>query len=215
MIRRSTVVYIVILLVLAGAYFYLKNREQPEADIAVTPEATLEDIEYLFTAADGVPTSIRITANTGEIVEVARDAENAWKVIQPIEAIAEQGSTEAAATQVTSMRILESIPNIDLDLVGLTDPSHILDITFNSGQERTIKVGVVTPTETGYYVQDAAGGDVLIVSKGSLDALLGMLTFPPYLETPTPSAVPTETPLPVTATPEASEPATETATAQS
>jgi hypothetical protein len=215
MIRRSTVVYIVILLLLAGAYFYLKNREQPEADIAVTPEATLEDIEYLFTAADGVPTSIRITANSGEIVEVARDAENVWKVILPIEAVAEQGSTEAAATQVTSMRILESIPDIDLDLVGLSDPAYTLDITFNSGQERTIKVGVVTPTETGYYVQDAAGGDVLIVSKGSLDALIGMLTFPPYLETPTPSAVPTETPLPVTATPEAGEPATETATAQS
>lgn len=212
MIRRSTVVYILILLALAGAYYYLRNREQPAADIAVTPEATLEEINYLFTAADGVPTSIHITAKSGEVVEVARAADNAWTVILPIEGPAEQGSTEAAASQVTAMQILESIPDIDLELVGLNDPDYILDIKFDSGKERTVKVGVVTPTETGYYVQDASGGNVLIVSRSSLDSLIGMLTVPPYLETPTPSAVPTETPLPVTATPEAGTPTNGTPT---
>jgi hypothetical protein len=135
--------------------------------------------------------------------------------MQPIEGTAEQGSAEAAASQVTTMRVLESIPSIDLDLVGINDPDYTLDIKFDSGKERTIKVGVVTPTETGYYVQDASGGDVLIVSKSSLDAILGMLTFPPYLETPTPSPIPTETSLPITATPDAGTPSTETATPQS
>jgi hypothetical protein len=75
MIRRSTVVYIVILLALAGAYYYLNNRTEPVADIDATPEATAEEIRYLFTADDGVPVSIRIEAMTGEVVEVARDAE--------------------------------------------------------------------------------------------------------------------------------------------
>jgi hypothetical protein len=212
---RSTVVYLVILIALLGFFAYLRNREQPSADIEVTPEATLEETVYLFTAADGLPASIRITARSGEVVEVARDADNAWRLIQPFEGLAEQGSMEAAASQVTTMRILESISEIDLDLVGLNDPDYTLEIQFDSGQERTINVGVVTPTETGYYVQDASGGDVLIVSRSSLDPLIGLLTFPPYLETPTPSAVPTETSLPVTATPEADAPTTETATASS
>ena len=206
MIRRSTVVYIVILLAMAGAYFYLKNREQPAADLAVTPEATLEEIRYLFTAAEGVPTSLRLTAKTGEVVELARDADNAWRVMLPIEAKADQAAAEAAASQVTTMRILESIPQIDLDLVGLKDPDYTLNITFDGGKERTVHVGVVTPTESGYYVQDDSGGDVLIVSKSSLDSLLGMLTRPPYLETPAPSPIPTETRLPVTSTPEAATP---------
>ena len=213
MIRRSTVVYIVILLALAGAYYYLNNRTEPVADIDVTPEATVEEIRYLFTADDGVPVSIRIEAITGEVVEVARDAENAWKVILPIEGVAEQGASEAAASQVTTMRVLESIPNIDLDLVGVNVPAYTIHIKFSNGKERTLKVGVVTPTQSGYYVQEASGGDVLIVSKSSLDSLLGMLTVPPYLETPTPSPIPTKTPLPATETMPA--PASETVTPSS
>ena len=215
MIRRSTVVYIVILLALAGVYYYLNNREQPAADIEVTPEATLEEPVYLFTAADGVPTSIHITSETGEVVEVARDADNSWKVMLPIEGTADQGAAEAAASQVTTMRVLESIPDIDLDLVGVNEPDYTVNIQFSNGQERTLNIGVVTPTESGYYVQDASGGDVLIVTKSSLDALLGMLTLPPYLETPTPSPMPTEMPLPATATPEAGTPTDGTATPQS
>ncbi len=52
-------------------------------------------------------------------MELARNAENAWALNQPIEAAAEQGSSEAAASQVTTMRILEKIAKIDPDLVGL------------------------------------------------------------------------------------------------
>lgn len=204
MIRRSTVVYIVILLALAGAYYYLNNREQPVADIEVTPEATQETVSYLFTATDGTPSSIHISAKSGEVVEVARDADNAWVVMLPVEGAAEQGSAEAAASQVTTMRVLESIPEIDLDLVGLTDPKYTLNVKFSSGQERTVNVGVITPTESGYYVQDASGGNVLIVSRSALDSLLGMLTLPPYLETPIPSPMPQEngTPTDGTATPQ-------------
>lgn len=220
MIRRSTVVYIVILLALAGTYYLLNNRAESAVDLTVTPEATPEEVKYLFTAEDGEPTSIRIESRTGEVVEVARDADNAWRVIMPFEGAAEQGATEAAASQITTMRVLESIPSIDLDLVGVRVPDYILNVEFSNAKERTLKVGVVTPTESGYYVQDASGGDVFIVSKSSLDSLLGMLTVPPYLETPTPSPMPTETLLPPTETvpaltPEAGTPINETATPQS
>lgn len=213
MIRRSTVVYIVILAALAGVYYYLDNREQPVADITVTPEA-IEETRYLFTPEDGSPDSIRIVAKSGEFVQVTRDADNAWKVILPFEGAAEQGAAEAAASQVTSISILDSVPNIDLELVGVNDPDYIVNVHFANGKERTLKIGVVTPTESGYYVQDAAGGEVFIVSKSALDALFGMLTTPPYVETPTPSPIPTETPVP-SSTPEAGTPVNETATPQS
>ena len=51
-------------------------------------------------------------------MELARNSENAWAVRQPIEAGAEQGSSEAAASQVTTMRVLEKIAKIDPGLVG-------------------------------------------------------------------------------------------------
>ncbi len=212
MIRRSTVVYLVLLLALIGTYIYFKNREQPATDVSATPEATAEETKYLFTAEDGLPTSIQIVAKDGSVVEVARDADNAWGLNLPIEAKADQASAEAAASQVSTMRILDSIAkDIDPDVLGVKVPEYILNIKFSSGVERTVKVGVVTPTESGYYVQDASSGDVVIVSKSSLDALLGLLTAPPYLETPTPSPIPTETVLPASATPT---PGNETATPQ-
>ncbi|MGE5378095.1 MAG: DUF4340 domain-containing protein [Bacteroidota bacterium] len=185
MIRRSTVVYIIVLLAVAGFYLFLRVRPKP-AEAAATPEATAE-ASSIFMAAEGSPTRILLKAKSGEAVEMARNAENAWALKQPVEAAAEQGSAEAAASQVVAMRILERILKIDLNVVGLKDPDYVLSVNFDNGTERTIRIGVVTPTGSGYYIQDAAGGDVLVVSKSSVDAILHLLASPPYAETPTPS----------------------------
>lgn len=202
MIRPSTVVYLVLLLGLVGAYFYLKNREKP-ADIEVTAEPSSE-VAYLFTADAGTPSSIRIESKSGETVEVARGADNTWTVTQPREAKADQGAAEAAATQVTTMRILDTVPDVDPKIIGLDDPEYVLTIKFTNGGERTVSVGVITPTESGYYVRGEEG-KILIVSRDAIDSLLGLLTNPPYMETLTPAP----------ATPESGTPATETATPQS
>jgi hypothetical protein len=202
MIRGSTVVYIVLLLVLVGAYLYLNNREQP-AEIALTVEPGTEVAEsYLFDAEEGSPTSIRIESKAGEIVEVARGADNAWELTQPVEAPADQAAAEAAASQVTTMRILDTVPDLDPTIVGLEDPEYVLTMMFTNGGERTVDVGVITPTESGYYVRD--GETVVIVSRSAIDSLLGLLTNPPYLETPTLAPVTSEasTPSSESATPE-------------
>ena len=191
MIRRSTVVYITILLAVVADYLYLSSRD-PSAEPQATPAPT-EEISYLFPAEAGAPTSIEIKAKSGETVQLARNSEAAWVLKQPFEAGAEQGLSEAAASQVMTMRVLEKIKEIDPELVGLKVPDYVLTIIFNNATERTVHVGVVTPTESGYYVQDSAGGEVLIVSKSSVDALRGLLTAPPYLASPTPGNVPFET----------------------
>jgi len=181
--RRSTVVYLLLLLVLAGVYYYLNHREQP-ADITMTLEPE-EQASYLFTADDGLPTSIRIEAKTGETVEVARAADEAWAIILPIEAKADQAAAEAAASQVATLRVVDNVPDVDPEIVGLSLPEYTLIISFTSGVERKAEIGVITPTESGYYVR-TADGETVIVSKSSLDALLGLLTNPPYLETALP-----------------------------
>ena len=196
--RRSTVIYLLLFLVLAGTYYYLNNREQP-ADISLTLEPTSE-VKYLFTADDGTPTSIHIESKAGEVVEVARGTDNAWVITQPEEARADQASAEAAASQVTTMQILDTVPDVDPDIVGLADPEYILTVKFAGDMERNVEIGVITPTESGYYVRNA-NGDIVIISRSSVDALLGLLTNPPYLETPTPSPIPTETPPPPTPDP--------------
>jgi Domain of unknown function (DUF4340) len=185
MIRRSTVVYIILLLVLVGAYYYLNNRQQP-AEIELTLEPGSEaSQEYLFTAETGTPTSIRIESKAGETVEVARGDDNAWAITQPTEAKADQGAAEAAASQIATMPIVDTVPDVDPKIVGLEDPEYVLTVDFTNGGERTVDVGVITPTESGYYVRDA--DKIVIVSRSAIDSLLGLLTNPPYLETLTPA----------------------------
>ena len=169
---------------------------------------------YLFTAEDSTPSSIRIESNAGDTVEVARGADNAWTLTQPIEAEADQGAAEAAASQITTMSILDTVPEIDPKIVGLETPEYVLTVKFINGVERTVDIGVITPTESGYYVRDA-DGKVIIVSRSAIDSLLGLLNNPPYLETLTPSPIPpTETlsPLPPSQTPEVGTPPSVTAT---
>lgn len=207
--RRSTVIFLLLFLIAIGAYYFINNREAP-ADIAVTFEP--EDVvTYLFNAEDGIPTGIRIEAKTGEVVEVAKNANGAWELIQPLEASADAAAAEATASQITTLRIEDTIPDLDLDIVGLKDPTYTLTVTFGD-VERKAEIGVITPTESEYYVLSPKG-DVVTVDKFSIDGLLGLLTNPPYLETPTPSPTATETPLP-TPTPEAGTPTPATSTPQ-
>ena len=188
MIRSSTVVYLVLLLVLVGAYFYLRNRGEPAADIGLTLEPETE-VSYLFSAEEGTPSKIHVEAGSGETVELARNAENAWALIEPDEAEANQGAAEAIATQVATMRILDTVPDVDPEIVGVDNPAYELTVGFMDGSEETVGIGIVTPTESGYYVRDPAG-QIVIVSRSGVDALIGLLQNPPFLETPTPN--PTE-----------------------
>jgi len=201
MIRRSTVILIVLLFAAIGfSVYFNKNKEkQATIDTTLTPQA---QTEYLFNAADGTPIGIRVEAKSGETVELARNADKAWALLKPIEASADQGSSEAAATQITTIAISAHVSNVSPKDVGLDAPDFKLTVTFPNNVERIAEIGVVTPTGNGYYAR--LDNDIVIVSKTSIDALTGMLTNPPYAEMLTPSPIPataTETPLPPTPEP--------------
>jgi hypothetical protein len=202
MIRSSTIVYVVVLLALLGAYYFITNRAKP-VEIDLTAQPTTQ-VSYLFTAEQGTPSSIQIKSKSGATFEVERGADNAWVVNQPFEAKADQGAAEAAASQITTLRVLDQVPGVDPQIMGLSIPEYVLTTTFTGGGQQAIDIGSLTPSQSGYYVRDAAGKN-LIVSRDGIDALLGLLANPPYLETPTPSLTATETStaLPPSATPEA------------
>lgn len=203
----------VLALILVVGFAYLLNKQKATQLAAATPTA---GTTLLFTSAEGQPNDIKIESSTGQSVEVARNASGSWVLKAPTQADADQASAEAAATQTGALRVIGDV-QLGLDVVGLDKPANTISITFASGKTHKLAVGSVNPIQTGYYVQ-LDGGKMQIVDKQGLDALLSLLTNPPYVatatpaitDTPTATAAPETTPTPAAATPTV--PVTETAT---
>ena len=183
--KRSTWILLVIFLALAGLFFYLNQKEGISSDEGdLTP--TVAPVENLITESDGVPNSIDIQSDAGEHVNISRNDAGAWVLNQPIEAEADQGAAEAAATQLSSLRIV-SRPEVAPTDAGLVHPSYIITVELSGGTTEVVRIGDLTPTESGYYSSVNESDEVLILSKTGLDALLMMITTPPVANTPTPT----------------------------
>lgn len=207
MIRRNTWILLVLLVALISFAFYLKNRKTQQA-AAATPTALsggLASASPLFGASLGAPTDINIKDSTGKVVDVTRNVSGTWVLKAPTETQASQASAEAAATQVTSLKVLSSV-QLGFDVVGLDKPTYTMAFKFSGGSSHTLTVGSLDPLQDGYYAS-LDGGSVKIVDKQGVDALVQLLTEPPYASTPVPPA--TLTPIPTTVPPTAA--ATETA----
>jgi hypothetical protein len=191
MIRRETWFFLVILAALIGFAVYLNRR----SELALANATPTTGIEYVFAPEEGTVASIEIASDSGEIVRVVRDPDNLWLMELPSEAPADPGMAEAAATQVSSLRIIDEIQG-DLEIFGLDHPVYKITIGFGTQKEHTLDVGSETPTKSGYYVR-LDEKRMLITTLSGIDSLLNLLTNPPYKETPIPSSVPsTSTPEP-------------------
>ena len=189
--QAGTWITVLIFIGLIGAAIYL-NRQKDTAEVEVTPAS---EPSYLFSAiADGNPTSIEIKPAEGDAqrVRIARNAENVWALELPIEAEADQGMSEAAATQISALEILDPI-DADPAIFGLDNPAYVITLEFDGGKKHTLEVGDSTPTSKGYYVR-VDSDKMMIVDLSGIASLLQLAAFPPYLVTPIPEAAVTPTP---------------------
>lgn len=208
MIKRNTWFLLALLAALAGLALYLKYKPETDAsDKDAASLATATPIERIFPSESEI-VNLSIESREGEIVRVERTPDG-WILTKPVSAKANQGAVEAAISQAAALSITARLDLAPVD-IGLISPAYIITVELNNGEAVRLEVGDLTPTGTGYYARKD-GGNILVINKYGLDALLDMLETPPYAETPTPSPTPTETPTP---TPEASAtPASETPSA--
>lgn len=197
MIKRSTWIILAILALVIGAYFLIKNLpERADAEITPTEPASA----FLVTEADGLLVDLRIFDGT-TIFEMQRNEYNAWAVLLPVPGSADLGLAGAAEAQVIALRIVATIETPPaLSDMGLESPAHVIRLGFEDGGAHKIDVGNLTPTQSGYYVQ-YDDETIYIVSQDGIDALLNLLTAPPYPPTATPSLEPTPAVSLETATP--------------
>lgn len=180
--HAGTWVAVLLLIALIGLTFYLRSEKEKSAIADVTP---VSEPVSIFNAENGFVSSMEIKPADGETVKVARNAENVWAVEMPIEAEADQGLAEVAASQVIALKVLSQVENADPEIFGLKNPAFVITIGFQNGNKQTLGVGDATPTNSGYYVR-LDNGKIMITDLSGISALLQLGYFPPYLNTPTP-----------------------------
>jgi len=177
MIRRGTWILVVIFLaVLAGAIVWTRRSESSAEEALPTPEPLWS---YEATQVDG----LRIEdLHSGEVVEVRRDPELAWKMIQPDEGPADAGRVEQAVTWVRQpdvSRILSG--QRDLLPFGLADPGIRVTLLLKDGSTKAFDVGGAVGIGGKTYVRAVGGDDIQVVSQYSLDDVVSMLDNVPVL----------------------------------
>ena len=194
MIRRSTWILLCFLALAVVAYFFIKNRTFSNSAEA-TPTG-IRDV-FLITQADGELQSLFIEDWQNHVVQVQRDVSGTWIVTQPSTGPADQSLVSAAETQVGALRIVTILENpLNLLEVGLDSPAYKIELTFVGGEKHVIQVGMLTPTNSGYYVH-YDDGNLYIVSQPGIDAILNLLTAPPFPATATPFIMLDETATPI------------------
>ncbi len=192
-VRVGTLITVLLFIAIVLFAFW-QSRQKKAEEAAATPTPGLT---YVFDQKEGNPTSIEVRPAEGEVVQVSRNEKNAWTVEQPIKLEADQGLAEAAASQLKSLVVaLDVEDGGELSTFGLDKPKYTINVTFDGGKTHKLDVGDVTPSNSGYYVL-LDGKDIMVVKTSGIDALTNLVTTPPYLNTPTPTA----TPLPPTSTP--------------
>jgi len=193
MIKRPTLVLLLLLGLIIIAYFLI-NKRSSLTTAEITPSA--QSVVLLITDAEGSLQSLHIISSAGQFFQMQRDTSGSWIITSPVPGIADQSLAEAAVTQVGALRIISRIESqTNLKDYGLDTPTDTLEFTFINGLQRIFQVGPLTPTSSGYYLLNE-NGNVYIVGRSGIDALLNLLVAPPYASTETPIPTSEETVFP-------------------
>ncbi len=134
-------------------------------------------------------TGIKLTDQHGLDVSAKLGSDNQWSIVQPTGMQISQGNVQAILSELGSISIQSALLSpLPLDATGLQLPTYTLTLTYASGQIHTIKVGSLTATKSGYYIQLDSDNSVIVDQYG-IDNIIEMLRSVTYTPTPTSPAV--------------------------
>lgn len=169
--RRTTQVFLALLAALLALTLFLENREAEPPPLA---DASVLAPKFLFSAENGPVLSIRIENVDQATIFLKRNATGLWEVIEPEDAEIEQSMIESAASQVLALPLLaEELRLSPVDL-GLQKPVTLVEVGFGNEYLSVFRVGDITPSGSGYYIQYAEE-TIGIISRDSIESFLKLL----------------------------------------
>jgi Domain of unknown function (DUF4340) len=199
MIRRNTLILLILFVILLGVAIYLQKRPISSS----TPIATSTPAPSLLNTTSTAITAIKMEDKEGQVA--ATIGQNAqWAVQQPANGQITAGNMQEILSQVTSISVLATLETPPpAEATGLNQPDYTLTFSLTTGQDLTLKIGKLTPTSSGYYVQ-VNQGNPQVVDKYGLDRVIELLKTARATPTPPPTvtpiqAAPSQTPTPTQA----------------
>ncbi len=189
MVKKSTLIVLAVLVILAGVYLLLQKQDQldfltQEKEPLATPQPTFLNLD----ASQIV--RINFSSLEGEEIILTKNSEDTWQVNT------EGGEASAGNIQeiVSEFNTIKTTAVLSADIegkaAGLDNPQYTFSIDLDSGEQKTIKIGKLNPIGTGYYAQVDVKPAV-IISQGGIDNIVEILKGIAYPPTPTPMLTPT------------------------
>jgi hypothetical protein len=166
----STLILLVVALALGG-YLYFVESDRPIEDA--------EAKKKVFTYDAAKINQVQIKASSGEVTALRKGADNAWTIVQPVEAPADRNNASDVVTNLANLEEQRVVDEnaADLKAYGLAEPR--IDVTFHVEGEKEPKrilFGEKTPSSSGMYAKFPSGNRVFLVDT-AVEAALDKPTF--------------------------------------
>lgn len=205
MIRRSTWITFAVFAVLVVVAFFWQRYKKEAEPVIPTPTFQLTQ-PLLYDLGSEIVTWIQFSDAEGSVLEVERESGlDPWVLVGETAETSDSFRIGTVAGQLLSIRAMTSFETeLGIETVGLKNPAYTIIIRTSAGEEIVTTIGNITAIGNGYYIQ-VDEGEVVVVAKLVLDEVLGILTQPPLLATPTPEVTETAIGEDTTPAPDASE----------
>ncbi len=185
MVKKSTLILLIIAIVLVVAYVWLQNQGGLDFS-SHSNEPTATSLPRFIQLESSNFVSLKLTRPEQEDLMISKSADGVWQINVPGATVTE-GNIAQVVAEFNAIQVKQQL-NLDLDLttLGLDNPQYNFTLTQSDGTQHIIKIGNANPLNTDYYAQLDAGAPVL-VSQGSVDNIVSILESAATPPTPTPT----------------------------
>jgi len=189
MVKKSTLILLIIAVGLVVAYAWLQNQGGLDFS-SHSEEPTATPLPRFIQLESSNLVLLKLTRPEKEDLIISKSANGGWQINVPGASVTE-GNIAQIVAEFNAIQVKQQL-NLDLDLttLGLDNPQYSFTLTQGDGTQHIIKIGSANPLNTDYYAQLDAGAPVL-VSQGSIDNIVSIIESAATPPTPTPA--PTET----------------------
>ena len=184
--RRLTLILVLVLVVVASAAWWLERPGQAPAATPTPATAPLWTIESTSV------TGVRLEDTQAKtVVELARQSDGTWSIVEPSKQPADTGAVELAISQMSNLSLITDLgTKITLENFGMDKPRYVIALT-TADASYTLEIGSPTVTGSGYYVRMRGDPRVVVVGSYALESVLGWAQILPLPATPTQPATAT------------------------